>query len=176
MNRLFRLLLLGLLLALAGCSVPSRPTGSLFPRPGVATQVAAPAGTAATAGPAGTATATVSAAPPSPAHPSATPASATAAASAAASPPAAVADAIKATIQRANDEQQRAFAAHDPTLMRDTATGDYYDQLVQTNRDLENGGVTAIQLVALEWGPITLQGATGAQATTIETWRTTFSD
>jgi hypothetical protein len=87
-----------------------------------------------------------------------------------------VAQAIQAVIQKGNDEQQQAFAKHDPTLMQDTATSGYYAQLTQINRDLENGGVTSIKLVNLQWGAISAQGATGAQATTFETWRTAYSD
>ncbi len=83
--------------------------------------------------------------------------------------------AIKAVIQHANDEQARALARHDPTVMRDTATSEYYDELVAIQRQLEASGVTAIKLVSLEWGPITIQGTT-AQATTYETWQTTFAD
>ncbi len=83
--------------------------------------------------------------------------------------------AIMAVIQRANDEQQQAFAKHDPTVMRDTATADYYSELVQTERDMENAGVTAIKLLKLEWGPVSVQG-TSAQATTYETWQTTYND
>jgi hypothetical protein len=85
-------------------------------------------------------------------------------------------DAIKIVIQQANQEQQQAVAAHDPTLMRDTATSAYYSEAAQGLNDLVSAGVTAIQLVKLDWGPITLQGATAAQATTVETWRTTFTD
>jgi hypothetical protein len=85
-------------------------------------------------------------------------------------------DAIKSVIQQANQEQQQAFAANDPTLMRDTATITYYNQLVQGLSDLKSAGVTAIQLVNLSWGPITLQGTTEAQANTVETWNTTFND
>lgn len=83
--------------------------------------------------------------------------------------------AIKDVIQQANDAQPQALARRDPTLMRATATADYYDQLVQTQRDLENGGVASITLINLEWGPVQVDG-TSAQATTTETWRTTFSD
>jgi len=36
--------------------------------------------------------------------------------------------------------------------------------------------VTSIQLTSLKWGAITLQGATTAQATTIEDWSTKFAD
>jgi hypothetical protein len=104
------------------------------------------------------------------------PAATAPAAASPASPSAAVVDAIKSVIQRANQEQQQALAAHDPTLMQDTATATYYTQLVQGLNDLAGSGVTAIQLVDLQWGPTTLQGATAAQATTSETWRTTFAD
>ncbi len=101
---------------------------------------------------------------------------ATASAPVAASPSSAVVDTIKSVIQRANQEEQQAVAAHDPSLMTDTATPTYYNQIVQGFNDLVSSGVTAIQLVNLDWGPITLQGATAAQATTVEIWRTTFAD
>ncbi len=84
--------------------------------------------------------------------------------------------AIRSVIQKANDEQARAFASQDVSLMRDTATPDYFAKLVQTNRDLLDGGVTSIKLLKLEWGPLTVQGATSAQATTFETWETVFRD
>lgn len=84
--------------------------------------------------------------------------------------------AIQAVIQRANQEQQDAFAKDDPTIMRDTATSSYYDELVQINADMRSAGVSAIKLVNLEWGPITLTSPTTAQATTYETWLTTNSD
>jgi hypothetical protein len=83
---------------------------------------------------------------------------------------------IKQVIQQSNQAQQQAVAAHDPTRMRDTATATYYRQAVQGLNDLVSAGVSAIQLVNLEWGPITLHGTTSAQATTTETWRTTFGD
>jgi hypothetical protein len=87
-----------------------------------------------------------------------------------------VIDAIKTTIQQANQEQEHAIAAHDPTPMRDTATSDYYSAAAQGLNDLTSAGVTAIQLVNLDWGSITVQGLNTAQATTVETWRTTFAD
>jgi hypothetical protein len=83
--------------------------------------------------------------------------------------------AIKDVIQRANGAQAQAFAKNDPTLMRATATNSYYQELLQTNRDLANAGVTAIELVYITWGDITVSGTT-AQATTTETWRSTYSD
>jgi hypothetical protein len=84
--------------------------------------------------------------------------------------------AIKQVIQQSNQAQQQAVAAHDPTRMRDTATATYYRQAVQGLNNLVSAGVSKIQLVNLDWGPITLQGTTAAQATTTETWRTTFGD
>ncbi len=88
----------------------------------------------------------------------------------------AVTDAIKSVIQLGNQEEVKAIANHDVTVMRDTATSSYYTQLTQTYNDLVNSGVTAIKLDKLVWGKVTLQGTTGAQATTIETWSTKFSD
>ena len=85
-------------------------------------------------------------------------------------------DAIKSVIQRGNQEEVQALASQDPTVMRDTSTAAYYDQLAQSLGDLVNSGVTAIQLANINWGAITMQGTTGAQATTVETWRTTFAD
>ena len=49
--------------------------------------------------------------------------------------------AVQAVIQKANDEQQQAFAQNDPTLMQDTATAGYYAQLVQVDAALRSAGV-----------------------------------
>ena len=59
--------------------------------------------------------------------------------------------------------------------MSDTATPDFYQQQVRTNQDLKANGVTAISLVNIEWGPISISGST-ASATAWETWSTTYSD
>src|SRR5437588_8496831 len=83
--------------------------------------------------------------------------------------------AIQHVIQQASDSQAQAIATRDPSPMADTATGSYYQQLVQNNQDLLDNGVTAIELVALEWGPITSHQAT-ATATAYETWSTTHAD
>src|SRR2546422_6193579 len=83
--------------------------------------------------------------------------------------------AIKDVIERANQSQAQALAKGDDTVMRDTATTSYYQELVQTNRDLANGGVTAIALANIAWGDVTVSGTT-AQATTFETWRSTYND
>ena len=84
--------------------------------------------------------------------------------------------AIQAIIQKADQEQQNAFAKNDPTIMQDTATSDYYKELAQTNNDMLNGGVTAIQLVKIDWGQVTLTSPTTAQASAFETWQTSYSD
>lgn len=83
--------------------------------------------------------------------------------------------AIQQLIARADAEQAQALAARDPSVMADTATSAYYQGLVQTNQDLASQGVTAIQLVGLDWGPITVNG-TSATATVTETWRITLAD
>jgi hypothetical protein len=83
--------------------------------------------------------------------------------------------AIAQVIERANAAQAQALTAGDPSPMKDTATDAYYREMAQTNQDLIDSGVTAIQLVKLEWGPVTVTGGS-ATATTYETWRTTYSD
>ena len=85
------------------------------------------------------------------------------------------ADAVKQVIERANQAQQKAFATGDATLMRETATSSYYDELTQINTELARGGVTGFTLVRTLWGDVTVTGAT-ATATAYETWRTTFGD
>jgi Peptidase A4 family len=100
----------------------------------------------------------------------------TASAPGTASPSSAQVKAIQSVIQKANQEQVQAVATQNPTVMQDTATTGYYQQSVQTLNDLLNSGVTAIQLVSLKWGPIVLQVANTAKATTSETWSTTLSD
>jgi hypothetical protein len=97
----------------------------------------------------------------------------------AASPAAATADAtaeaVKQVIETADRAQEKAFATGDPSVMRDTATADYYDELTQINSDLARGGVTGFTLVGIEWGDVTVSGTTAA-ATAYETWRTTYTD
>jgi Peptidase A4 family len=88
--------------------------------------------------------------------------------------PAAVA-AVKDAITRANQAQAQAYARNDPTLMRATATDSYYQELVQTNQGIQSSGARSIELVSLEWVDVTVSGTT-AQATTNETWRTTYTD
>src|SRR5919108_4428368 len=49
-----------------------------------------------------------------------------------------VSAAIQQVIQHANEEQVQAIAAHDPSVMADTATGDHFQEMVQINQDLLN--------------------------------------
>ena len=83
--------------------------------------------------------------------------------------------AVQQVIQRANEEQADAFAKKDSTIMRDTSTAEHYEEMVRINDDLAASGVTAIELLNLRWGAITVNGAT-ARATTYETWRSTYAD
>lgn len=83
--------------------------------------------------------------------------------------------AIEQVILRGNSEQEQAIANKDSSVMKDTSTGDYYQDLSQTNQDMIDAGVTAIKLVGLQWGNISINGNT-ATATTTETWRTDYSD
>jgi len=83
--------------------------------------------------------------------------------------------AIRQVIERGNAEQVQAIATHDSSVMADTSTSRYYQELVRTNQQLLDGGVVRIQLVKLEWGPLAINGTT-ATATTYETWRTVYAD
>ena len=159
-------LVLFVALALTGCSVASGAFGS--PAVNGPSSSSVPSGTPSTStpppalvtSPGPTAAASPAATSPSPAAGTTDPATA----------------AIQAVIQKANQEQQDAFAKNDPTVMKDTATSAYYDQLVQINSDMSNGGVSSIKLVTIEWGQIKVTSPTTAQATTFETWQTVYSD
>ena len=83
--------------------------------------------------------------------------------------------AVKDTVTRANEAQAKAFNTGDSTLMRGTATADFYTQLVGVNRDLYAGGVTQIEIVSTDFQSVTVNGSS-ANATTYETWRSTYND
>src|SRR6266513_1728863 len=83
--------------------------------------------------------------------------------------------AVKDVISRANQAQVQAYARNDPTLMRATATDSYYQELLQTNQGIQSSGARSIELVSLDWVEVTTSGTT-AQASTNETWRTTYTD
>jgi hypothetical protein len=83
--------------------------------------------------------------------------------------------AIQDVIQRSNDEQVKAIAARDSSLMSDTVTSEHFQELAQINQDLLDHDVKSISLVRLDWGTIAVNG-TSATATTYETWRTSYTD
>lgn len=83
--------------------------------------------------------------------------------------------AIQLVIQRGNFEQEQAILRRDSTIMRDTSTDHYFQEIVQANQGLLAAGATRIQLVDLEWGPISVNG-NQAKATTTETWLTEFAN
>ncbi len=78
--------------------------------------------------------------------------------------------AIQDTIQRGNQAQVQAVLSHDASVVSDAAVGPYAQQLMRTNQGLIDAGVIAIELVTLEWGPISI-GGSSAPATPFETWR-----
>jgi hypothetical protein len=83
--------------------------------------------------------------------------------------------AVKGVVERANQAQAQAYARNDPTLMRATATDDYYQELLQIHQGLQSSGARSIEITNLDWIDVTVSGTT-AQASTSETWRTTYSD
>ena len=83
--------------------------------------------------------------------------------------------AVRSVIDKADAAQAQAIATGDPTVMQGTATRDHYQSMVETNQELVADGVKKIELVDVQWGPVTVRGDT-ASATTVETWRTTYSD
>ena len=83
--------------------------------------------------------------------------------------------AVKQVIESSNQAQATAFNRGDPSAMRAYATDSFYQQLLQTNRDLSTSGVTKIEVVSTEYRSVTVDG-TNAKATTYETWRSTYND
>ena len=84
-------------------------------------------------------------------------------------------EAVKQTLQRANEAQAAAFNTSNASLMQATATADFYSELQQTNRDLASAGARQIALVRIEYRSVSVDGP-NATATTLETWSTTYSD
>ncbi len=81
-------------------------------------------------------------------------------------------EAIRDVIARSNAQQEQAISTRDPSVMRDTATDAYYQEMEEITLDLLASGVTGIELLQLDWGPIVVRGTT-AEATTFETWAAT---
>jgi hypothetical protein len=88
---------------------------------------------------------------------------------------AATVQAIKDVIRRLDEAQMQAIASNDQNVMVETATTDFFNEEVAQNQDLVASGVTAIKLINLEWGAITVNG-NSATATVWETWSTTLVD
>lgn len=87
----------------------------------------------------------------------------------------ATAQAVQQAIQQSNQEQVQAVASQNPSVMSDTATSAYYQQMLQVNQNLLSNGASSIALASLQWGPVNVTGTT-ATATTYETWMTTYTD
>jgi len=83
--------------------------------------------------------------------------------------------AIQDVIQRGNFAQVQALANRDPALLGESSLNTYAQHLIETNQGLLDSGVATIELINLEWGPITISGPS-ATATTFETWRTSYAD
>jgi hypothetical protein len=83
--------------------------------------------------------------------------------------------AVKQTIETANQAQAKAFNTGNDALMSATATTSFYAQLQQTNRDLAASGVRQIDLVSTDFVSVSASGSS-ATATTLETWRSTYTD
>lgn len=83
--------------------------------------------------------------------------------------------AVKQAVEAANQAQAKAFNTGDATLMSATATSSFYTELLQTNRDLASSGVRQIDLVSTDFVSVSASGAS-ATATTLETWRSTYTD
>ena len=160
-----------LAVSLSGCTLITSSSTATGTSTAISTPVTSFSGSPEPTANGTTATATTRPQPTTEATPSSTP---TASPSALASPSDDVTAAIKQVVQRANQEQEQALAQNDPTVMQDTATQTYYDQLLQEMRSLQEGNVTSIHLENLEWGPISLDSAHVAHATTTETWTTSF--
>ena len=80
--------------------------------------------------------------------------------------------AVRQAIQHSNDEQVQAIASRNVSLVTDSVTGDYAQQLTSTLQDMLDHHVTSIALLNLQWGPITVAAdGSGAVVTTYETWR-----
>lgn len=83
--------------------------------------------------------------------------------------------AIQQTIQSVDDAQTQAVSSKDLSGLSVAATSDFAAQEQSDTQALLDNGVTRIEIVNIEWGPISVNGTT-ATATNFETWRTTYSD
>jgi hypothetical protein len=82
--------------------------------------------------------------------------------------------AIREVIERGNAAQTRAIEVRDPTAIGEHALVEYQQRLMRTNRSLLASGVTSIELINIEWGPISIE-RDSALAVAFETWRTSYA-
>ena len=68
----------------------------------------------------------------------------------------------------------QALANRDPAVLADTPSATTTTSSSRPTRACSTRASTSIELVNLEWGPITVDGST-AQRTTFETWRTSYA-
>ncbi len=87
-----------------------------------------------------------------------------------------MAAAVKSVIQKGNSEEEKAFATKTASVMQDTSTTSYYNQLLQDIQQMTSSGITGVKLDKLTWGKILQQDASTVQATTTETWTATYQD
>ncbi len=90
-------------------------------------------------------------------------------------PPGSAEATIQTIVLQGNSEQERAISSQDSSVMRDTSTDSYYQDLVQTNQEMLDSGVIKIQLIKLNWGSVTLTGD-AATVITDETWTSDYAD
>lgn len=76
---------------------------------------------------------------------------------------------VREVILRSNLQQEAAIASGDSSVMRETSTERYYREMERINASLIEAGVTKVELIAIEWGPATIEESV-AEATTYETW------
>jgi ketosteroid isomerase-like protein len=83
--------------------------------------------------------------------------------------------AIKRAIQDVDGAQMKAIANKDLSPLTVAATREFVGQQKAVAQGLLDEGVIELQLVNVEWGPITVDG-TNATVTAFETWTATYSD
>lgn len=84
---------------------------------------------------------------------------------------------LQQTIQHSNDEQVQAIATSNVTLISDTVTGDYAQQLTGTLQTMLKNHVTSISLTTIQWGPVSIApDSMSATVTSYETWHLVSRD
>jgi len=82
---------------------------------------------------------------------------------------------IRAVIEKADHEQEDAFAARDPAIMADSNTAKNFATMARTNEEFAAQGIVGIRLTKVEWGDVNMVSATSATAVNWETWEQTDS-